>query len=508
VQGKNEPLRDYLSRWIKLKNSCEGVHEIQAIQYFTDGCLADSMLKHKLLRKDFTSLAELMKVANAFAMSDSAMRPIQLGVGGVIQSPGAPQSDTGSQGLSRKERRENNRNNNNNSNNNNQQNGKRKGEQPDTQYGSRQVAAVQNEEDPAAAGSSRKMRPNARPPGQMKPKYTFEDMLDAPCKLHSTPGRPSAHTTRQCDFVRRIAKGEALPPPPPPQNRGPPQQQNQYPQQDAAYMIFTSESTDKGSRRARAQEVNATMPPIPQFMHWSECPISWDRTDHPTILPNPGNYPLVVDALIAGPKFSCKFSRVLVDGGSTINILYRDTMLKLGLTERDLERSRTTFHGIVPGLSCTPMGRIRLDVIFGTEENFRREPIWFEVADLSSPYHALLGLPAFAKFMINAQQTYLKMKIPGPNGVITVTGDFRKSLECTSAGSSLAESLVVETEKRQLGKVIAMAQAQSKNPLPVGPAKRADEESAFQSAKDSKKIALDPSDSTKFVVVGAGLSDK
>ena len=183
-------------------------------------------------------------------------------------------------------------------------------------------------------------------------------------------------------------------------------------------------------------------------------------------------------------------------------------MTKLGLTERDLERSRTTFHGIVPGLSCTPMGRIRLDVIFGTEENFRREPIWFEVADLSSPYHALLGLPAFAKFMIYAQQTYLKMKIPGPNGVITVTGDFRKSLECTSAGGSLADSQVIAEEKRQLDKVIAMAQAQNKVPLPFGPAKRADEESTFQSGKESKKVALDPSDSTKFVVVEAGLSDK
>ena len=193
-----------------MKNSCEGVHEIQAIQYFTDGCLADSMLKHKLLRKNFISLAELMRVANQFAVSDSAMRPIQLGVGGVIPSPGAPQSDVGNQGLSRKERRENNRN------NNQQNNGKRKDQQPDTQYGSRQVAAVKNEEDPGAAGGSRKPRPNVRTPGQMKPKYTFDDMLDAPCKLHSTPGRPSAHTTRQCDFVKRIAKGEALPPPPPP----------------------------------------------------------------------------------------------------------------------------------------------------------------------------------------------------------------------------------------------------------------------------------------------------
>ena len=110
--------------------------------------------------------------------------------------------------------------------------------------------------------------------------------------------------------------------------------------------------------------------------------------------------------------------------------------------------------------------------------------------------------------MFNAHETYLKMKIPGPNGVITVTGDFRKSLECTSAGGNLADSQVIAAEKRQLGKVIAMGQAQNKAPLPVGPAKRADEESTFQSAKDSKKVALDPSDSTKFVVVGAGLSDK
>ena len=60
VQGKDEPLKDYLARWIKLRNTCEGVHEIQAIQYFTDGCLDGSMLKHKLLRKEVQTLVELM----------------------------------------------------------------------------------------------------------------------------------------------------------------------------------------------------------------------------------------------------------------------------------------------------------------------------------------------------------------------------------------------------------------------------------------------------------------
>jgi len=43
------------------------------------------MLKHKLLRKEVQTLAELMKIANAFAVSDSAMCPIRLSANGLIQ---------------------------------------------------------------------------------------------------------------------------------------------------------------------------------------------------------------------------------------------------------------------------------------------------------------------------------------------------------------------------------------------------------------------------------------
>ena len=49
------------------------------------------MLKHKLLRKEVQTLAELMKIANAFAVSDSAMRPIRLSANGLIQEQPAGQ---------------------------------------------------------------------------------------------------------------------------------------------------------------------------------------------------------------------------------------------------------------------------------------------------------------------------------------------------------------------------------------------------------------------------------
>ena len=88
-------------------------------------------------------------------------------------------------------------------------------------------------------------------------------------------------------------------------------------------------------------------------MHWFEKPISWSRADHPEVMPNTGSYALVFDATFAIDRRAARFSQVLIDGGSSINILYKDTMEKLGIKQRQLQLSRTVFHGIVPGLSCS-----------------------------------------------------------------------------------------------------------------------------------------------------------
>jgi hypothetical protein len=87
---------------------------------------------------------------------------------------------------------------------------------------------------------------------------------------------------------------------------------------------------------------------------------------------------------------TCRFSRVLIDGGSSINLLYRSSMEKLGIPIAQLKPSRLTFHGIVSGHSCTPMGRVQLEVFFRKKDNSRHKPIWFEVVDISSPYHGCL----------------------------------------------------------------------------------------------------------------------
>jgi hypothetical protein len=104
------------------------------------------------------------------------------------------------------------------------------------------------------------------------------------------------------------------------------------------------------------------------------------------------------------------------------------------------------------------LGRVQLEVLFGKKGNSHREPIWFEVEDISSPYHALLGRLALAKFMAVPHYSYLKMKLTGPRGVITVSGSFKKSLACAKESSQLAEALVIAEEKRQLLHCVELAQ--------------------------------------------------
>jgi hypothetical protein len=94
-------------------------------------------------------------------------------------------------------------------------------------------------------------------------------------------------------------------------------------------------------------------------------------------MPRPRGYALVLNPIVFSDMHTCRFSRVLIDGGISINLMYC-TSMKQGTPAAQLKPSRLTFHGIVPGLLCSPMGRIQLDVLFREKGNFHREPIWFE----------------------------------------------------------------------------------------------------------------------------------
>jgi hypothetical protein len=217
-------------------------------------------------------------------------------------------------------------------------------------------------------------------------------------------------------------------------------------------------------------------------------------------MPRPGGYALVLNPIMFFETHTCRFSRVLIDGGSNINLLYRTSMEKLGIPSIQLKPTKLTFHGIVPGNSCTPMGRIRLEVLFGEKENYHRELMWFEVVDLNSPYHTLLGRPALAKFMAIPHYAYLKMKLPGPRGVITITGCYKKLIECARASSKLAEVLVIAEEKRHLLQRVALTQPGQ--PTSSQPAPR------LKPASGAKEIPPEVDKRAEAIVSEVGLFSK
>jgi hypothetical protein len=58
--------------------------------------------------------------------------------------------------------------------------------------------------------------------------------------------------------------------------------------------------------------------------------------------------------------------------------------------------------------------------LFGDWRNFRTETITFEVVGFSGTNHVILRRLAYVKFMAVPNYTYLKLKIPGLKGIITV----------------------------------------------------------------------------------------
>jgi hypothetical protein len=81
----------------------------------------------------------------------------------------------------------------------------------------------------------------------------------------------------------------------------------------------------------------------------------------------------------------------------------------------------------MPGKAAYTIGRVCLPVTFGTKENIRTEYLTFEVAVFHSSYHPILGRPMLAKFMAIPHHTYLIMKMPAPNGILSVLGDIMVS---------------------------------------------------------------------------------
>jgi hypothetical protein len=218
--------------------------------------------------------------------------------------------------------------------------------------------------------------------------------------------------------------------------------------------------------------------------------------DQWTSFSEPGCFPLVLKPVGAVSRLN----KVLIDGGSGLNVLFTKTLKKMKLNITHMPtKSTSPLYGIVLGNATIP-------VTFGeTRKNYRIECIKFEVADFETSYHAILGRPAIAKFMAVPHYTYLVLKMPSPAGVLSLQGDLKISFDCDIEAVELAATNQVPNAMIEI-----YAASKKLGPTELEIPKKSDKANKPQPSEEVqlKVIDLGTGDNSKTTMIGAGLDPK
>ena len=139
-----------------------------------------------------------------------------------------------------------------------------------------------------------------------------------------------------------------------------------------------------------------------------------------------------------------------------------------------------------------------MPVCFGTAANFRKEALTFEGVGFLGTYHTIVGRPGYAKFMAIPNYTYLKLKMPRPKGVITVSSSYEHAYKCNVECVEYGEA--VESSAELTSRLEALAAKAPEHKHHAG---------SFKPAEGTKKIPLDPNSSdNKVLTISANLNPK
>jgi hypothetical protein len=132
--------------------------------------------------------------------------------------------------------------------------------------------------------------------------------------------------------------------------------EEEFPEVHGCFMIYSGQVANASVRQRKQErrEVCSVKVAVPVYLNWSDNPITFDQGDHPDYVPSPGKYPLVVDPVIG----NARLTKVLMDGGSSLNIIYAETLGLLGIDLSTIRAGATPFHGIVPRKRILPLGQL------------------------------------------------------------------------------------------------------------------------------------------------------
>nr|GEW06815.1 reverse transcriptase domain-containing protein [Tanacetum cinerariifolium] len=126
--------------------------------------------------------------------------------------------------------------------------------------------------------------------------------------------------------------------------------------------------------------------------------------------------PLIVEAKVEGYLVR----RVYVDEGSSVEVIFKHCFENLdSRIKAKLKETQTDLVGFTGEIS-KPLGKIELEVCFGSGGMCRRTSMKFIVVQAPSPYNIILGRPGLKTLRDILSTIHSMMKFPTPKGVATL----------------------------------------------------------------------------------------
>ncbi|KAF3532896.1 hypothetical protein DY000_02039500 [Brassica cretica] len=121
-------------------------------------------------------------------------------------------------------------------------------------------------------------------------------------------------------------------------------------------------------------------------------------------------------------------ARVLIDTGSSADIIFKDTLEKMGIDQFEIVKYPSPLLGL-SGETTMAYGSINLAVKAGTVTRVTE----FLVVDRPASYNVIMGTPWLNAMRAIPSTYHLCLKFPTPNGIEVIWGNPRVSLVCYAA---------------------------------------------------------------------------
>ncbi|XP_068476196.1 uncharacterized protein [Phaseolus vulgaris] len=159
--------------------------------------------------------------------------------------------------------------------------------------------------------------------------------------------------------------------------------------------------------------------------HSPDMDITFTKEDLRDVVPH-DNDPIVVSLVTAGRKVH----RVLVDQGSSADVMFWPTFTKLQLPLDQLRPYGGCLYGFA-GDQVEVRGYIELRTTFTDEAASRTEKIKYLVVNAPLAYNILLGRPTLSRIGVVPSTRHMKVKLPSMEGVvITIRSDQKEAKKC------------------------------------------------------------------------------